>query len=209
MKRPIVGLQTKINFSQTLQRVLEFHLPAGAVIVDPTPGEKHSWKYSQRESRRGGFFPPAKFEVVYLPDDISNFRKTKEYAKENSPADAVFFDPPYIFGYKQSEDVRREDYGGYHYTFENIKKLIAAANSALPECLKEYGKLFLKYTDVFSLAERRFYFCAAIWPQQLDNFEAIDHYIVPHHHISPTAWQVKERPCGVVNYTYLTVFRKR
>ncbi len=206
--KPFVALQSATSFSQTLQRALEFHLPEGASIIDPTPGEKHSWEYYLKETERPGFFPPVKFNLRFIEDDITSFFDTRTHVRDNGPANAIFFDPPYIFGYKQSRDPRREDYGGYHYTFEKVKSLMRAANSALPECLKEEGLLFLKYTDVFSLQERRFYLCAFYWPRELTNFEAIDHYIIPHHHISPTAWQVKDRPCGIVNYTYLTVFQK-
>ncbi len=206
--KPFVSLQTHMRFSQTFLRVLEYHLPEGAEIIDPTPGEKHSWKYYLREIQRCGFFPPKKFTIHFIRDDISSFGETLKHVKKNGPADAVFFDPPYIFGHTQSEDVRREDYGGYNYSFHGIQDLIRKANEILPTCLKKDGLLFLKYTDVFSLAERRFFLCAHLWTETLSNFRPIDHYIIQHHHVSPTAWQVKDRPCGIVNYTYLTVYNK-
>ncbi len=206
--KPIVSLQTTLNFSQTLCRVLEFHLPEGGTIIDPTPGKKHSWEYYLKEINKPGFFPPVKFDIHFIEDNIMEFSKTWEFVEKHGQVDAIFFDPPYIFGHKQSEDVRREDYGGYHYSFDGIKETISFANAMLPKFLKDDGLLFFKYTDVFSLEDRKFYFCSFLWPMELTQFEAVDHYIVPHHHISPTAWQVKNRPCGIVNYTYLTVFRK-
>lgn len=208
MKKPIVALQTKMNFSQTLQRVMEFHLFENATIIDPTPGEKHSWWY-YLSHHKGGFFPAMKFCPVFIDDDIITFEKAAQYVAEHGPVDALFFDPPYIFGHKQSRDVRREDYGDYHYSFEEVKDFIASANEKFPALLKPSGLLFFKYTDVFCLDERKFYFCALHWPQELSNFKVADHYIIPHHHISPTAWQVKDRPCGIVNYTYLSVFARR
>lgn len=148
------------------------------------------------------------FSVEFIEDDILNFNKSRKYVENNGNVDAIFFDPPYIFGRKKGNDVRSQDYGGYDYALEQVKDFITSANNNFPEFLKDKGLLFLKHTDVFSLEERKFYFCASIWPIILSNFKVIDHYIVPPHHISPTAWQVKNRPCGIVNYTYLTVFGK-
>jgi len=209
MKKPFVTLQTTLTFSQTLQRVLEFHLSEGATIIDPTPGEKHSWKYYLKEASKPSFLPLMKFNIIFIEDDISNFTKTRTFVRKNNQVDAIFFDPPYIFGHKKKQDPRREDYGGYHHTFKEIQELLNLANKTLPIFLKENGLLFFKYSDVFSLEERKFYLCASLWIQALNNFEVIDHYIIPHHHISPTAWQVKDRPCGIVNYTYLTVLKRK
>jgi hypothetical protein len=212
MKRPMVTLQTRLRFSQVLPLVLEFHLFKGAEIIDPTPGEKYSWE--EYERRKGkGFFPPMNFNIHFIPDDIDNFNFTADYVKRNGPTDAIFFDPPYIFhSKKKGQDVRKDDrgddYGGYHHDLSDVKRFMMNANEHFPDFLKEEGLLFLKYTDVFSLEERHFYFCAALWSNLFFNFHVIDHYIIRHHHISPTAWQVKNRPCGIVNYTYLTIFKK-
>ena len=209
MKRPILGVQMSVNFSQALQMILEFHLFPGAEIIDPTPGEKHSWKYYLAEIKKSSFFPPMKFNISFIKDNIALFTETKKHIKEKGAADAIFYDPPYIFGTKTGTDIRREDYGEYDHSFQDIKDFLIKANQVFPKFLKESGLVFLKYTDVFSLQDRRFYFCAALWPPLFSNFEVVDHYIIPHHHVSPTAWQVKNRPCGIVNYTYLTVLRRR
>jgi len=213
-KRPIVALQSSIEFSRALQMILEFHLFEGAVIIDPTPGNKHSWKFYLTELDKRQFFPPKKFDIQFIPDDITTFQKTKEYVEENGPADAVYYDPPYLFDVSRTKnystkDRRVKDYGGYHYTFDEVKNFVAIANEIIPGFLKDTGLLFFKYTDVFSLVERKYYPCFVLWPNAMTNFEIVDHYIVQHHHLSPTAWQVKDRPCGVVNYTYLTVFRPK
>lgn len=207
--KPFVALQTGINFSQTFYKTLEYHLHEGAAIIDPTPGEKHSWNYYLTEMQKPSFLPLMKFDIAFIKDDISNFLKTKKHVSKKGPADAIFFDPPYIFGHKQKKDSRCKDYGGYEHTFKDIENLIINANLELPTFLKEEGLLFFKYTDVFSMGDRKYYFCAFLWPKILTNFKVIDHYIIQHHHVSPTAWQVENRPCGIVNYTYLTIFKKR
>jgi len=203
---PIVALQTKLNFSQVLYRALDFHLPDCSIILDPTPGEKHSWKYYLTTAGGGALFPLKEFCLVFVDDNLLTFDKSRQFNFEK--LDAAFVDPPYIFGHKQSGDTRREDYGGYHRSFGDIKTLMESVNHHLPAILPLEGKLFLKYTDVFSLSDRKFFHCASLWPGILNNFRVIDHYIIQHHHVSPTAWQVKERPCGIVNYTYLTVFER-
>lgn len=208
-KRPVVALQTSIEFSRALQMILEFHLFEEAVIIDPTPGNKHSWRFYLTELDKHQFFSPKKFDIQFIPDDITTFQKTKEYVEENGPADAVYYDPPYLFGASGTKDYRTKDYGGYHYTFDEVRNFVAIANERIPGFLKDTGLLFFKYTDVFSLAERKYYPCFVLWPNVMTNFEVVDHYIIQHHHISPTAWQVKDRPCGIVNYTYLTVFRPK
>ena len=208
-KRPIVALQTSIEFSRALQMILEFHLFEEAVIIDPTPGNKHSWRFYLTELDKHQFFSPKKFDIQFIPDDITTFQKTKEYVEENGPADAVYYDPPYLFGASGTKDYRTKDYGAYHYTFDEVKNFVAIANEMIPGFLKDTGLLFFKYTDVFSLAERKYYPCFVLWPNVMTNFEVVDHYIIQHHHVSPTAWQVKDRPCGIVNYTYLTVFRPK
>lgn len=209
----IVQLQVSQPFDKVLYQVLSFHLPEGATILDPTPGEKYSWKYYLKETKKSSFFPLKKFNIHFIPDDIDNFNLTTAHVKEKGAADAVFFDPPYIFGAigqgRAWGDDRQEDYGGYNYGFSEVEEFMKKANEILPDCLKEKGLLLLKYTDVFSLKERKFYFCPPLWSQALSKFKAIDHYIIRHSHISPTAWQVKNRPCGICNYTYLTVFQKK
>ena len=82
MKKPMVTLQTKISFSQTLQRVLEFHLDEGATIVDPTPGKKHSWQYYLKEIKKPSLLPISNFNVVFIEDDITSFALTTGWANK-------------------------------------------------------------------------------------------------------------------------------
>ena len=203
-KTPILQLQSKLPFDKVFVRVLNFHLSEDAKILDITPGGKYSWQAWLREEkqRKSTLFPHKKFRVFWVEENLSSYSYTKSMKEKY---DAIFFDPPYIFGLEKSSDQRTEDYGGYNHSFEEIQTMFEKANLALPNVLKPQGKLFLKYTDVFSLQERRFYFLSPVWVKALSNFAVIDHYVIAHHHISPTAYQVKNRPCGIVNYTYLSV----
>jgi hypothetical protein len=69
------------------------------------------------------------------------------------------------------------------------------ANKKFPELLKEEEKIILKCADQYQTAERRFYPHHHTWIKKLTNFNITDLLIFTHHRISPTAFQVKDRPC--------------
>lgn len=200
---PLLSL-LHIPFPKALYMVLDFHLQEGATILDPTCGNKYSWEDVFKKRNEHCFFPTK--EMIITHHDIKQGGKFSQlpYKKE---FDACFFDPPYIWGVMGSKDKRKTDYGEYNHTFEDIENMFISANTALPKYLKPRAKLFLKYADVFSLKERKFYLTQPLWVKALTNFVPIDHYIIQHHQVSGTAFQVKNRGCSVGNYTYLTVFQ--
>jgi len=197
---------TDLPFSKKWNQVLKFHLPNGGKILDPTCGEKLIWKEYQKDSQRRFIIDePPDYEIIFsdtgnLGGNIVSKFQDLDFTDE---FDAIVFDPPYIFGAGKVEDLR--DYGGYTHSFGDIKQLVIDANRVFPSMLKEEGLLFFKCSDVFSLKEKKLYPCGSIWIYILDNFELKD----IHHHISGTAWQVKDRPCSIINYTYLFVFERR
>ena len=203
MSRPLLSL-LHMPFPKALYMVLDFHLQEGAAILDPTCGNKHSWEDVFKKRKESSFFPAKQIKITHhdikQQEDFSQLAYKKEF-------DACFFDPPYIWGVDSSKDKRAVDYGEYNYTFKDIQGLFISANKALPKYLKPDAKLFLKYCDVFSLKERKFYLTQPLWVNIMSNFKPIDHYIIQHHSISGTAFQVKNRGCSVGNYTYLTVFQ--
>jgi len=83
------------------------------------------------------------------------------------------------------------------------------ANKKFPEWLTEDGKLILKCADQYQTKERKFYSHQNTWINKLDNFEITDTLIFTHHRMSPTAFQVKNRPCSVIMHTYFLVFNKK
>jgi len=202
--KPILSFQNQ-PFPQVFKMVLDFHLQEGATILDTTPGMRYSWKKYEQNIKYNDiqFFKEKEYNISYLYTPIEKLFDLPMIF------DALFFDPPYIFGTKgKTTDPREEDYGAYQHDFNKIREIFETANTVFPSILKPDGKLFVKYSDVFSLTDHSFYLCCSIWPNILSNFHVIDHYIIQHHHISPTAWQVKDRPCSILNYTYLTVFKK-
>lgn len=201
--KPFTCLQNR-PFPEVFNQVLNFHLEENSLILDPTPGSEHSWSKYREHQKHAPFMltKPKYYYITYSTIGISKLPK-----EVNRQYDAIFFDPPYIFDLPKNKDKRATDYGEYYHSRKEVADLMIQANRIFPQLLKPTGKLFLKYSDVFSVSKREYYFCINDWPLLFNNFKVIDHYIIQHHHISGTAWQVKNRPCGIINYTYLTVFK--
>ena len=197
-----------LPFPKAFTWILTFHLSNGDRVWDPTHGEAHSWKdYKQQQKHKGfGLCPTPKLDIVGTDiksgTDFQNTTFKREF-------DACFFDPPYIWGLKKTTDNRDNDYGEYQHTKMSLQTLVKTGFSAIHRALKKNGKLFFKYTDVFSMDDRCFHFSAEVWGLPPDGFDIIDHYIIQHHHINPRAYQVKDRPCSVNNHTYITVMAKQ
>jgi hypothetical protein len=207
---PILQLQ-HAPFDHVFRQVLDFHFEDQDRLLDPTYGEGHSWRKYLEDVRLNPkrLIPIPEYEIVKDEEndgDLWHWQRL-HYANMFRLVDGIFFDPPYVFDLPETVDERADDYGKYDHPFEYVRNLYEQANKIFPDLLKQHGLVLLKYTDIFSLRERKFYHCASLWPQVLDNFRVIDQYIVQHHHINPTAWQVKNRPCGVSNYTYLTIMQ--
>lgn len=204
--KPLLGLQ-RMNFADVFFKVLDYHLEEGAKILDPTCGVQVSWQMYHALVRRDrltpGFVSPKKYNILFNDPKCGGRRFEELVFKKEF--DAIYFDPPYIFDVDNSKDQDEEKYGGYDFSRDEIKGFFGAANRLFPGWLKKKGKLFLKYCDVFSMKDRKFHLASLMWLPVLDKFVVVDHYVVQHSHINPRAYSVKNRPCGVVNYTYLAV----
>jgi len=126
----------------------------------------------------------------------------------NNEIDGIIYDPPYFFGYTGSNDPRRQDYGDYIQTYNDLLWFMDYANERFPKWLKKDGKLILKCADQYQTKERKFYPHHITWVNHLTNFQQTDNLIFIHHRMSPTAFQVKNRPCAVIMHTYFLVFNK-
>ena len=215
LKRSIPLSAADKFFPVRLVEILDFYLHGDDFrILDPTCGDKLSWRYYfdlHRRKNEGFFCSCFSYEVYFSDIKRGEFQDEVILLQDlnfDFLFDAIFFDPPYIFGNKNTEDVRELQYGGYENTYDDFCSLLGKANDKFPSLLKENGLLFLKATDVFDLSQRK-YCHHSDWLSLFDNFVIVDCFITLHHHISGTAWQVKERPCSILNYTYLFVMRKK
>ena len=195
------------------REILTFHIPPSRtkILLDPTCGKKHLWEDFLKNDPEGRKQVNEYGKVVF--SDI------RDYGQEiisdagslnfDFGFDGIIYDPPYFFGYKGSDDPRRLDYGEYTQSFEDLTKFMDIANDRLLSFLKEDGKLIVKCADQYNTKERRFYPHHYTWINRLTNFDLIDLFIFIHHRISPTAFQVKDRPCSVIMHTYFLVFKKK
>jgi hypothetical protein len=196
-------------FPERLVEILNFHLPReNSRILDLTCGQKLSWKYYFEQQTKG---LGIKYQIIF--SDIKD-NGDQDFVCDFVDLDfrflfdAIFFDPPFVFGLQKTTDRRSVEYGNYGGDYEEFVNLIGKANVKFPDLLKGNGLVFLKYSDNFTLKPRRYYH-SSLWLPLFTNFEIIDCFITLHHHISGTAWQVKDRPFSIGNYTYLAVMRKR
>lgn len=188
--------------------IITFHIPPNGdkAILDPTCGKRHLWADFLKKNGTG---LESFGEVIF--SDI------KDYGQElvsdikdlnfNNRFDFIVYDPPYFFGYKGSKDSRKGDYGGYSQSYMDLLWFMDIANTKFPEMLKTDGKLLVKCADQYYTKERRFYAHHYTWINRLSNFKIIDLYVFIHHRVSPTAFQVKNRPCSVIMHTYFLVFQ--
>ena len=201
------------KLGEFFEQILTFHIPPSKekIILDPTCGKKHLWEEYLRKGLHGKTRLEDYGKVI--------FSDRKDYGQEivsdvksldfDFQFDGIVYDPPYFFGYKGSDDPRREDYGDYVQTYEELLEFMDTANVMFPSLLKHEGKLIVKCADQYQTKERKFYPHHYVWINRLSNFEIIDFFIFIHHRMSPTAFQVKNRPCSVIMHTYFLVFKKK
>jgi len=199
-----------LGLGDFFREILEFHIPPSkdVRILDPTCGRRYLWQGMLRRDLLGER-PIDRYGEVVFSDILDYGQGIVSDVKDldfDDEFDGIVYDPPYFFGYSGSKDPRREDYGDYAQTYEDLLWFMDVANEKFPRWLREGGKLIVKCADQYQTAERRFYPHHYTWISRLSNFRLIDLFIFIHHRISPTAFQVKNRPCSVIMHTYFLVF---
>ena len=212
MARYPISHNGKKKLGEYFSEILRFHIPPTEekVILDPTCGKRHLWEEFLKPDLKGknrlGEYGRIIFsdKVDYGQEIVSDI-KDLDYNRE---LDGIIYDPPYFFGYSGSNDPRRQDYGDYIQTYADLVWFMDFANDRFPGWLKDDGRLILKCADQYQTKERRFYPHHITWVNKLTNFKLVDTFIFIHHRMSPTAFQVKNRPCSVIMHTYFLVFDK-
>jgi len=197
------------RLGEFFKEILSFHIPPSKerIILDPTCGKRYLWEEYMKDNSELQEY----YKVI--------FSDLKDYGQEivldirslqfDHNLDGIVYDPPYFFGYANSKDPRRDDYGDYVQNYNDLLEFMNIANILFPSWLKDDGKLIVKCADQYQTKERRFYPHHYTWINKLTNFEIIDLFVFIHHRISPTAFQVKNRPCSVIMHTYFLIFKLR
>jgi hypothetical protein len=68
-----------------------------------------------------------------IVSDIKDLKPKRKY-------DGIIFNPLYFFGYKGSDDLRKQDYGDYIQTIDDLVWFMDFANQKFPNWLKSNGK---------------------------------------------------------------------
>lgn len=184
--------------------VLRHHLPVGSRVLDPTFGEGLSWGPALLEQytvQRTDLRPP------WEQDLFSLLHSHPEY---EGAFDAVFYDPPYLIGAARTSDPRTQTYGGYDGDEGGLQRFMEAIEDPLRRCLRPGGKIIVKCGDQYVPKLRRFRPWHFYWMQHIlsAGLDLIDLYIYRYHRVSPTAFQVKDRPCAVIAHTYFLIGHK-
>jgi hypothetical protein len=201
------------KLGEYFKEILEFHVPPSknVKILDPTCGKKHLWTDFYLPTLKGEI-PLSNYGKVVFSDIVDYGQDVVSNMKDlnfDTPFDCIVYDPPYFFGYTGSTDPRRKDYGDYIQRYEDLLWFMDFANEKISQWLTDDGKLIVKCADQYQTKERRFYAHHHTWINRLSNYQLVDLMIFTHHRISPTAFQVKNRPCSVIMHTYFLVFQKR
>lgn len=184
--------------SKAFATVLRFHL-AGERVLDPTFGEGISWQII--DPLPAGLVR-SDLKEPWLQDV---FRLREQRPEYEGAFDLVYFDPPYFTGVDGSGDERREAYGGYAQATAKLGSFVDFAPE-LAWCLRPGGKIVLKCGDQYHVPSRRLWLHHLRWCAALERrFRIIDFYVYPFHHVSPTAYQVKDRPSAIVAHSYFIV----
>ena len=195
------------------KEIMILHIPPSKdkSILDPTCGKKRLWSEMEMKDVHGISTLDRYNKVIFsdLVDYGQELVSNIDDLSFDTKFDGIIYDPPYFFGYKGSSDPRRKDYGDYMQTYGNLLGFMDVANTRFPEWLKDDGKLIVKCADQYQTKERKFYAHHNTWINRLENFEITDLNIFIHHRMSPTAFQVKNRPCSVIMHTFFLTFNKR
>ena len=215
MKYPVSCMSDgRVGIDKVFYKIFTFHFPVSDgnkhQILDPTCGKQYLWKHFCLKSLITGKPILEKYNVIFSDirdlgqSLVSDFRDLSF----NKELDGIVFDPPYFFGVKVSDDPRRDDYGGYNQTYEELYEMIESASKIFPLWLKKGGKVILKCSDQFWTKDRKFYPHHITWTKLFEGmFDLVDIFIHIYHRVSPTAYQVKNRPSSIINHTYFLIFQ--
>jgi hypothetical protein len=193
---PMSVLDGKV--SDAFIKILRYHIKPGSVIIDVTAGQRLLWEGQNVED----------YKIYYYDKNIDNeiVKKKDIFIDSYDKCSCIVYDPPYFFGVKKSNDFRKDMYGGYAGTLDELRGYMSAVKR-LKESLLPGGKIILKCADQYYVPEKKLYLHHLDWIKHLisSGYNVIDFYVYRHHHVSPTAFQVKNRNSAVIMHTYFIV----
>lgn len=191
--------------ADALSTVLSFHVPAGSSVLDPCCGQSIWWDprtLSAYKVTRSDILPPYELDLFHALSHHPDWERAY---------DCVVYDPPYLVDAVAHADPREAAYGGYNITEQDLADYMRAMHYPIRDLLKPGGKIIVKCQDQYMSKERCFKTRHLEWMLrlQLYKFDLIDFYVYRYHRASPTAYQVKDRPCSVICHSYMIVASKQ
>lgn len=185
------------------ETVLQFHLPEQSVVLDPTYGTGRIWGGDTR-----GHVVCAHDILADAPQDL--FTLKVDHPEYISYFDGVVYDPPFLVDVMTTKDPRAASYGGYGYTDADLRRYMGAISDPLVDLLKPGGKFFVKCGDQYISKRRQLKLWHVDWvlAMQGAGLEIVDIFITRNRRISPTAYQVKNRPSNILVHGYFLVGKK-
>lgn len=200
------------KMSDAFAKVLRMHMPAGSNILDPTAGTHLLWKSILFPGEPFAGDPEYNVTFTDINGGEGNEQQNLARAVYDRPQwlrtfDCVVYDPPYFIG---EHSPREEQYGTYAYSEQDLLMYMSLVHTVIPQLLMPKGKVIVKCSDQYVVSERKFYPHHLGWASSmLNEFSIADIMIYRHHRMSPTAFQVKDRPCSVVMHSYFLIGVKK
>ncbi len=122
----------------------------------------------------------------------------------------VVYDPPYFVNVNKSKDPRENLYGGYDMSMNRLFDYMRWTYNTAPWLLNANGKIIVKCADQYVVKDRELKLWHMNWVNYIgEAFDIVDLFVYPYHRVSPTAYQVKDRPSSIIAHTYFIVGQKR
>lgn len=213
---PFSMLKGKASYQ--FDTVLSFHVPVGSRILDVTAGSRISWQHVYEPEKYNivwADIKAGKIDDAFIGEPFTNMvfadvhRPYVGHKEWFQSFDAVYYDPPYFFGVERSNDPRKEKYGGYAGTYEDLQEYMQALVH-IKSVLKPGGVILLKCADQYVPREKKLHLHHLAWIEFLrfNGFDIIDFYVGEYSRSSGIAFQVLNRQSSVIKHTYYIVGRR-
>lgn len=187
--------------ADAFRAVLHMHL-GGPRVLDLTYGSGLSW--GEPELLDTYDVVRSDLQAPYGQDVFTVVRDRPDW---HGAFDLVYYDPPWFVDIgTRSHDPREAAYGGYGAN--DLERFIAVVPD-LATLVRPGGKIIVKCGDQYHVPTRRLLLHHLRWCETIARgFTLVDFYVYRYHRVSPTAYQVKDRPCAIVAHSYFLVGEK-
>jgi len=196
---------------EVFPRILDLHVPRGAVVADVTYGKGIFWKH----------VPNGRYRL--LPTDIKTGVDCRKLPYEDAAIDCVVLDPPYMEGlYRRAKShlAGSGTYAAFRTTYSNSERtldgpkyhdavldLYFKSGREAHRVLRKYGVLIVKCQDEVSANTQRLTHVEIINEYKTLGFYAKDLFVVVRSN-RPAVSRIKRQEHARKNHSYFLIFVK-